>query len=190
MPTETSTTIPSWSAASALWRRTRGRIVGIPPEAGDALLYLAGALFALLTIYTSTFPLYQVWGRMALSPYVLGAVASAVLAWVVRRARRRRPDRALTEVQHHRAWVARLVVAGCVFVGALAIPMGLEILWRFDHVAGSHLQPEVVAVEIGGQDIVRGQDPYHDLVRLHHPVKYHAPGQPDFVGFLPYLPLM
>ena len=191
MPTETSTTIPSWSAAiSALWRRARGRIGRITPEAGDALLYLAGALFALLTIYTSAFPLYQVWGRMALSPYVFGALASAVLAWVVRRARRRRPDGALTEVQHRRAWVARLVVAGCVFVGALAIPMGLEILWRFDHVAGSHLQPEVVAVEIGGQDIVRGQDPYHELVRLHHPVKYHAPGQPDFVGFLPYLPLM
>ena len=77
-----------------------------------------------------------------------------------------------------------------MFAGALAIPLGLEILWRFDGVTGSHLQPEVVTVEVGGQDLVRGQDPYHPLVKLHHPVKYHAPGQPDYAGFLPYLPVM
>ena len=83
-----------------------------------------------------------------------------------------------------------LVLAGCVFVGALAVPLGFEILWRFDGVPGSHLQPEVVAVEKGGQDLIRDQDPYHTIVRLHHPVAYHAPGQPDYAGFLPYLPLM
>ncbi|HXZ61956.1 MAG TPA: glycosyltransferase 87 family protein [Acidimicrobiales bacterium] len=191
MPIETLTTIPARPAThSALWRRAVDRAKRIPPEVGDALLYLGGAVFALLTIFTSTFPLYQVWGRMAMSPYALGALASAVLAWVVRRARLRQPDGVLAAVQHRRAWVARIAVATCVFVGALAVPMGLEILWRFDHAAGSHLQPEVVAVEQGGQDIVRGQDPYHKLVRLDHPVKYHAPGEPDFVGFLPYLPLM
>ena len=81
-------------------------------------------------------------------------------------------------------------MAVCVFAGALAIPLGFEILWRFDGVAGSHLQPEVVTVEIGGQDLVHGTDPYIVPVRLHHPAKYHPPGQPDFVGFLPYLPLM
>ncbi len=83
-----------------------------------------------------------------------------------------------------------MAVAACVFVGALVVPMSFEILWRFDGVAGSHQQPEVVTVEVGGQDIVHGVDPYHPLVRLPHAVKYHAPGQPDFAGFLPYLPLM
>ncbi len=191
MPNQISITVPSWSAsASALWRRLTDRLTRISPEAGDAFLYLGGALFALLTIFTSSFPLYQVWGRMAMSPYLLGALASGVLAWSVRRARRRRPDGVLSAPQHRRAWLARIGVAACVFLGSLAIPMGLEILWRFDHVAGSHLQPEVVAVEKGGQDIVRGEDPYQPLVRLHHPVAYHAPGQPYFVGFLPYLPLM
>ncbi len=77
-----------------------------------------------------------------------------------------------------------------MFAGALAIPLGFEILWRFDGVAGSHQQPEVVTVEVGGQDLVRGQDPYHTLVRLPHAVPYHAPGEPDYAGFLPYLPLM
>ena len=56
--------------------------------------------------------------------------------------------------------------------------------------AGSHQQPEVVTVEVGGQDLVRGEDPYHPLIRLDHAVKYHPPGQPDYQGFLPYLPLM
>ena len=81
-------------------------------------------------------------------------------------------------------------MAACVFAGSLAIPMGFEILWRFDHVAGSHQQPEVVTVEVGGQDLVHDKDPYVVPVRLHHPVKYHPPGQPNFEGFLPYLPLM
>jgi hypothetical protein len=188
-----ASTIAPWpgsATAGALWRRLVARLARITPEWGDALLYLGGALFALVTIYTSSFPLYQVWGRMAMSPYVLGAAASGVLAWAVRCARRRHPDGRLTAEEHRRAWLARIGVAACVFLGALAIPMGLEIYWRFDHVAGSHLQPEVIAVEKGGQDVVRGQDPYQRLVRLHHPAAYHAPGQPYFVGFLPYLPLM
>ncbi len=77
-----------------------------------------------------------------------------------------------------------------MFVGSLAVPLGFEILWRFDGVPGSHLQPEVSAVEKGGQDLVLGKDPYHTIVRLHHAVPYHAPGEPDYAGFLPYLPLM
>ena len=72
MPNEASTMIPTVSAAaSAWWRRGRELLAGISPEAGDALLYLGGAVFALLTIFTSAFPLYQVWGRMAMSPYCL-----------------------------------------------------------------------------------------------------------------------
>ena len=58
---------------------------------GDALLYGVSALFALLTIYTSANALYQVWGRMALLPFLFGAVASAVLAGWCARARRRQP---------------------------------------------------------------------------------------------------
>ncbi len=191
MLTDSATTIPSWASPFAdLWLRALGRVKRTSPELGDALLYGVSALFALLTIYTSDNALYQVWGRMALLPFVFGAVASGVLVFVLRRARRRQPGQALTKRQHRGAWLTRMVVAVCVFAGALAIPMGFEILWQFDGVAGSHQQPEVVAVEVGGQDLVRGQEPYHPLVRLPHAVKYHAPGEPDFAGFLPYLPLM
>ena len=173
------------------WHGVLDRAKRITPESGDALLYLSGALFALLTVATSTNALYQrlgshgraalparcgrwpVWWRCG--PDAPGAVG--------RTGRRTRPCA-------RRAWVARVAVAACVFVGALVVPMSFEILWRFDGVAGSHQQPEVVTVEVGGQDIVHGVDPYHPLVRLPHAVKYHAPGQPDFAGFLPYLPLM
>ena len=82
MPTDSATTIPTSSrpAQPTCGCGSWGRIKRISPEAGDALLYGVSALFALLTIYTSTNALYQVWGRMALLPFVFGAVASAVLA--------------------------------------------------------------------------------------------------------------
>ena len=127
---------------------------------------------------------------MALAPFAFGAVASAGIVWFVHRARRRRPTQELSEVQHRRAWVARIIVAVCVFAGALAIPLGLEIMWRYDGVAGSHQQPEVTTVEVGGQDLVKGRDPYLPIRNVHHEVAYHAPGEPDTPGFLPYLPLM
>ncbi len=191
MPTDSTTPLPTWTApVTDLGLRVWARTKRISPEVGDALLYGVSALFALLTIYTSANALYQVWGRMALLPFLFGAVASAVLAGWVRRARRRQPGGALTKHQHRRAWLTRIVVAVCVFAGALAIPLGFEILWRFDGVAGSHQQPEVRTVEVGGQDLVRGTDPYVVPVRLHHPARYHPPGQPDFEGFLPYMPLM
>ncbi|HVT42023.1 MAG TPA: hypothetical protein VHD39_03490, partial [Acidimicrobiales bacterium] len=181
----------TWANGIAdVWRRAIEQVKRVSPEAGDALLYFVSALFALLTIYTSNIALYQVWGRMALAPFLFGALASAVLAWAVHRTRARRPGRVLSERQHTRAWVARIVIAVCVFAGSLAIPLGYEILWRFDGVAGSHQQPEVVTVEVGGQDLVKGQEPYRDLVRQPHAVKYHAPGEPNYPGFLPYLPLM
>ena len=191
MATTSQTLFPTFgSRVSAVWGRARDRVNRISPEAGDALLYFASAVFALVTIYTSTNALYQVWGRMALAPFLFGALASVAVTLVVRRLRRRQPERALTPRQHRRAWGARIAVALCVFVGSLAIPLGFEILWRFDGVPGSHLQPEVTAVEVGGQEIVHGKDPYIPLVRQHHAVKYHAPGQPNYPGFLPYLPLM
>src|SRR3984885_15692461 len=92
MLNESATTIPSCAMPLAdQWRRLWGRNKRISPEAGDALLYGVSALFALLTIYTSTNALYQVWGRMALLPFLFGALASGVLAGAVQRIRRRQP---------------------------------------------------------------------------------------------------
>ena len=101
MLNDSAIAIPSWAMPWAdRWWRAWGRIKRTSPEVGDAWLYGAGALFALLTIFTSTNALYQVWGRMALLPFAFGAVASAVLAGTLRRARRRQAGHALTKRQH------------------------------------------------------------------------------------------
>ncbi|HSZ36768.1 MAG TPA: glycosyltransferase 87 family protein [Acidimicrobiales bacterium] len=187
----TASTITDWgNRCHAVARQAFDRVRRISPVNGDALLYGTSAVFALGTIYTSTNGLYEVWGRMALAPFAFGAVASLGLALFLRRARARQPGRRLTPLQHRRAWVARIGVAVCVFAGALAVPLGMEVMWRFDGVAGSHQQPEVGTVEVGGQDLVKGVDPYRKIVKLNHAVAYHAPGEPDTPGFLPYLPLM
>jgi hypothetical protein len=165
--------------------RLLARLRRMSPESGDALLYLTGAVFALVTILTSATGLYAQWGELALVPFLFGVVTSAGLAWAIRR-RARRP------ATPPRPWapMARLAVALCVFIGAVAIPLSLEIAWRFDHVAGTHQQPEVITVEEGGQAMIHGRDPYAPVVNVHHVVHYHAPGQLTFPGFLPYLPLM
>ena len=77
-----------------------------------------------------------------------------------------------------------------VFAGATAIPLGLEILWRSDGDAGSHVQPEVTVIERGGQTIVKGKDPYHEVTNPAGKIVYHAPGESTVDAFLPYLPLM
>src|ERR1700728_3698224 len=60
-------------ALTSAWLRAKMELSRISPGAGDALLYFGSAVFALITIYTSENALYQVWGRMALSPFVVGA---------------------------------------------------------------------------------------------------------------------
>jgi len=47
-------------------------------EERDAVLYAGAALFAIVTVQTSNISLYQQWGKLAVGPYALGAVASAV----------------------------------------------------------------------------------------------------------------
>jgi hypothetical protein len=85
---------------------------------------------------------------------------------------------------------ARLAIAACVFIGAMAIPLALEVVWRSNGDPGSHLQPEVTTIETGGQTIAKGKDPYHEVTNPHGKVLYRVKGEPTYEGFLPYLPLM
>jgi hypothetical protein len=147
-------------------------------------------VFALVTIFTSAVGLYAQWGRLAIGPYVGGLIASVVLALRARRRPAASVDATLSPPRLRRAWTGRIIVSLCVFAGAMAIPLSLEVLWRTEGAPGTHQQPEVITVEHGGQQLVQGEDPYHPVVNQHHEVPYHAPGQPNFAGFLPYLPLM
>jgi len=175
------------------------RLGSIGPEAGDAILYAVSAAFAVVTIYTSGLALYRQWAELAIGPFIFGAVASAVLAILAaRRARRIRRTRADgaggagTEAapRIRRQWVGRIAIAVCVFAGATAIPLGLEIIWRSNGDPGSHYQPEVGVIERAGQIVAKGKDPYPEVTNPHGKVVHHLPGQSAVNSFVPYLPLM
>jgi hypothetical protein len=200
------------AADTSLRGRARSYFRSISPETGDAFLYGLSAVFALVTILGSSLALYRQWAELAIGPFIFGMVCSAILAVVSARRRRRRNLSQSTQAQseadpvplpatasgsgprkprrRNGDWVARIAIATCVFAGATAIPLGLEILWRSDGDPGSHVQPEVTNIERGGQTIVKGKDPYHEVTNEQGKVVYHARGESTVNAFLPYLPLM
>jgi hypothetical protein len=168
----------------------RRRIPPISPAAGDALLYGLSAVFAVVTIYTSTLALYRQWAELAIGAFIFGTVASAVLALAAARRPRDGSAPAETPRRRRRNWIARIAIATCVFAGATAIPLGLEIVWRSNGDPGSHFQPEVGVIERAGQYVVKGKDPYPDVTNSHGKVIHHLPGESPVDSFVPYLPLM
>ena len=168
----------------------RRRIPPISPAAGDALLYGLSAVFAVVTIYTSTLALYRQWAELAIGAFIFGTVASAVLALAAARRPRHESAPAETPRRRRRNWIARIAIATCVFAGATAIPLGLEIVWRSNGDPGSHFQPEVGVIERAGQYVVKGKDPYPDVTNSHGKVIHHLPGESPVDSFVPYLPLM
>ena len=166
------------------------------PVERDAVLYAASALFAIGTAQFASISLYQQWGRLAVGPYALGAVASAFAA---RRARRRSQRDAAagaalgrdgTAMASGAGWhwtTPRAVIFLVVLVGATLLPLSLEVLWRTD-TGTAHVQPEVPVVEREGEAFVKGQDPY-SLIKPHQHVNVPA-GQPAYDAYNPYLPGM
>src|SRR5579862_1852321 len=131
------------------------------PEERDAVLYAASGLFAVVTAETSSITLYRQWGELAMVPYIVAAVASALLA---RRARRRPAP------VDHRSWhwtTPRMLLFLLVLLGATLMPLALEILWRSDGAPSSHVQPEVSVVEASGNRVAHGLDPYQNVDGSH-----------------------
>ena len=165
-------------------------------EERDAVLYAAAALFAIITAQGSSIALYQQWGRLAVGPYALGAVASAVAAC---RARRRADAAAASSAgggtpMHDASptwhWTtSRTVIFLVVFVGATLGPLALEVLWQTDSGGTSHVQPEALVVEGSGARLAHGKPLYRDIDGHHERVSA-PPGQPAYDVYNPYLPLM
>jgi hypothetical protein len=174
--------------AGGLRARTVEVVTAWSPQERDAVLYAASALFAVVTAETSSISLYRQWGELAVGPYVLGAVFSALGA---RRARRREGG---AEGEGGWHWTTpRALVFLLVLLGATLMPLSLDVLWRAD-AGGSgtrYVQPEVSVVEASGQRVAHGRDPYQ-LVRVHGTsTRPAAPaGQPAYDVYNPYLPLM
>jgi len=171
---------------------TRLRTLG--PETGDALLYALSAAFALVTICTSSLALYRQWAELAIGAFIFGAVASAFLALAAAHRSRQGGEAdsgaGATPRRTRRHWAIRIAIAVCVFAGATAIPLGLEIVWRSDGDPGSHVQPEVTNIERAGQQVLKGKDPYPEVTNSHGKVVYHVPGVSAVNAFYPYLPFM
>ena len=141
----------------------------------DSYLYGLSAVFALAASLWSSIPLYREWGKMALWAYLAAFVFSVLLA----------KTKKLSTRISARCWLAGLLV-----IGAVVIPMALEISWRWSgDTQALHVQPEVVVVEHAAHQVVLGHDPYQ--ARMDHGVLIgRIPGWPAYEAFFPYLPAM
>jgi len=170
-------------------------------EERDAVLYAAAALFAIVTAQGSSISLYKQWGWLAVGPYTLGAVASAVSA---RHARHRAADAeaaraagavsassasSATETPTWHWTTSRTVIFLVVFVGATLGPLALEVLWQTDSGGTSHVQPEALVVEGSGSNLAHGKPLYRVIDGRHERISA-PPGQPAYDVYNPYLPLM
>lgn len=143
----------------------------------DATLYGASAAVAALAARFDYIPLQRTWGRLALAPYALAAVAAALLALCWRQRAARRPTR------------ARTLLAVAVLAGALALPLGQEVAWRAHDGDRNHVQSEVFLTEQGSRVLLHGADPYaatydYGLLRTYPPgVWQHIPYLPGIFAF-------
>jgi hypothetical protein len=113
----------------------RGALLDVALYGGSSLVAGGIALF-------DSIPVHREWGRLAIGPYAIGAVAAAVLA-----ARRAGP--------RARVWVAVLVT-----VGAALLPLSLEISWRARTEPGRHVHAEAIVTEEAAKVLLDGRDPY------------------------------
>lgn len=150
------------------------------------MLYAASALFAAITAETSSISLYRQWAALAIGPYLLGALFSALGA---RRARR---TASAGEGEGSWHWTTpRVLVFLLVLLGATLMPLSLEVLWRADTggTGTTYVQPEVPVVEQSGIRVAHRHDPYQ-LVDGSRTRPTAPAGQPAYDVYNPYLPLM
>jgi hypothetical protein len=133
----------------------------------DAALYGGSSLWALGVAGWASIPLYREWGRLALAPYAIGAVAAVVLAG--------RPG------TRARTWLA---VA--VFAGAALLPLALEVAWRAETAPGLHVQSEAIVTEEAARALADGRNPYVATYE-DGPLAARPPGT---TSHFPYLPAM
>jgi Glycosyltransferase family 87 len=110
----------------------------------DAALYAAGAAVAGAAALSDRIPLQRDWGRMALVPYAVGAIAALALA-------RASPGVAIR---------ARVGLAAAVLVGAAFLPMALEVWWRARDEFAGHVQSETLVTEESAVALLGGHNPY------------------------------
>ena len=134
----------------------------------DAALYAAGAVVAGVAALSDRIPLQRDWGRMALVPYAVGAIAALALA------------RASTTA----ATRARVGLAAAVLVGAAFLPMALEAWWRARDGFAGHVQSETLVTEESAVALLGGHDPYA-VSFASGPLGSWPPGTAEHVPYVP-----
>ena len=134
----------------------------------DAALYAAGAAVAAAVALSDRIPLQRDWGRMALVPYAVGAIAALALA--------RASTRATTR--------ARVGLAAAVLVGAAFLPMALEAWWRARDGFAGHVQSETLVTEESAVALLGGHDPYAASFAS-GPLGSWPPGTAEHVPYVP-----
>jgi hypothetical protein len=193
-----------------LARRVRDAASALPVLRQDALLYLTAAVFAAGESWMAITADYREWGRVAVGPYLAGAVACEV-AYRIARSRRgggrygahsvASPDATATPaastglVREPEARLRHIVVVA-VLALAVLLPLALQVNWRAQAPLGAtnphsaQAQPEVAVIERAGDRVFHFQGPY-----LAHPTTVGlSPSNDDrrvnANSFFPYLPGM
>jgi hypothetical protein len=148
------------------------------PVVVDALLYGSSAAFALRMVSASSMLRNRLWAELAWPVYAAAAVAGVVLAGL-----------GLWLGGTHLLRV-RVALASVVFVGAVVVPLAVEVQWRAEpqRAPARALHPfgasEVVVTEAAASTVLRGHDPY--AVQLRSPeLAGRTPGTGEHFPYLP-----
>ncbi len=131
---------------------------GVSDVAGDVVIYACSAVFAVVTVIVSKYADYRDWGMIAGGAYGTASLVSLAI-YLHGRARRRTGGISGASWGHDVVrW--RAVVFVLALLGALALPLALEVAWTATGAPGRHAQPEVSVVEKAAYRLTRGEDPY------------------------------
>ncbi|HEY5120372.1 MAG TPA: glycosyltransferase family 87 protein [Acidimicrobiales bacterium] len=139
----------------------------------DAILYASAALFSLGIGINSTANAQWHWGFLAVAPYAVAAVLAAACMRVSVRYETR----------------VRVGLLSLVVVGAVLVPLVMEVHWRTEEPTRGFAQPEVPVIERAASDIVKFGTPYQSYWR-HGRLVNPVPHIPSYESFFPYFPLM
>lgn len=144
------------------------------------MLYGTAAALAALLAFVAGIPIYREWARLAVGPYALAAVLSALPA-VLPAVRARAGGWPSVRV---RAWLA-----ACVLIATALIPLAVESTLRTRTGMGYHAQSEAIVTEEAAKALLGGRNPYAAMY-LHGPLvarplgtKTHFPYLPAMVAF-------
>jgi len=143
------------------------------PLTGDALLYTLAALFALGTGLYSTANAQWHWGFLSLGPYALAALLALAGA----------------KFATGHEGKLRVALVGLVMVGAVIVPLAMEVHWRTEEPTRGFAQPEVLVIERAANDLIKDGTPYQSYWRNGHMVNA-VPHIATYESFFPYFPLM